>query len=383
MPCCGPEDSFVSPVVKYVLFFFNFLCWLLGGVLIGVGIWAYLEKQKYYNKEIESVYDVIFDLAIIFLVLGAVIFILGYAGCIGALRENIYLLKFYYFAMLLIFLVLLVGAVLAFVFRDKFRQRFTSLLKDNLIITYQDDPDKQSTIDWLQEQLGCCGVNTYRDWNKNQYYNCSSEGKYNPSPLACSVPHSCCKVQDTLMAGVQTYYVEMEFLKWEVTPRWSTPLAVLMQPSVWWRHNCLSLEESPLEYVLCCWLPCFCPISWQGKLGIKCWDGAFKKTEYSGDLAMQKSQNILKLLPVVKISKEECFNVIYPSRTWHLNCYFLWSILMHTCKYSTIHWTYVLTKSYLFNWIYNAKSNLRQSDIFFYFVCVFYFCLVFFLFIVF
>lgn len=55
--------------------------------------------------------------------------------------------------MLLIFLVLLVGAVLAFVFRDKFRQRFTSLLKDNLIITYQDDPDKQSTIDWLQEQV--------------------------------------------------------------------------------------------------------------------------------------------------------------------------------------------------------------------------------------
>lgn len=59
----------------------------------------------------------------------------------------------YYFAMLLIFLVLLVGAVLAFVFRDKFRQKFTSLLKDNLIITYQDDPDKQSTIDWLQEQV--------------------------------------------------------------------------------------------------------------------------------------------------------------------------------------------------------------------------------------
>lgn len=55
--------------------------------------------------------------------------------------------------MLLIFLVLLVGAVLAFVFRDKFRQKFTSLLKDNLIITYQDDPDKQSTIDWLQEQV--------------------------------------------------------------------------------------------------------------------------------------------------------------------------------------------------------------------------------------
>lgn len=152
------------------------------------------------------------------------------------------------------------------------------------------------------------------------------------------------------------------------------------------KRKIIPLNMYPIAYISLCliwryifsWLPCFCPISWQDKLGIKCWDGAFKKTEYSGDLAMQKSQNILKLLPVVKISKEECFNVIYPSRTWHLNCYFLWSILMHTCKYSTIHWTYVLTKSYLFNWIYNAKSNLRQSDIFFYFVCVFYFCLVFF-----
>jgi tetraspanin-33 len=71
---------------------FNFQ--LFGGVLIGIGIWAYIEKQKYYHKEIESVYDIIFDLSIIFLVLGAVIFILGYAGCIGALRENVYLLKF-------------------------------------------------------------------------------------------------------------------------------------------------------------------------------------------------------------------------------------------------------------------------------------------------
>lgn len=55
--------------------------------------------------------------------------------------------------MLAIFLILLVFAVLAFVFRDKFRQKLTSLLQDNLVITYQDDPDKQSTIDWMQEEV--------------------------------------------------------------------------------------------------------------------------------------------------------------------------------------------------------------------------------------
>lgn len=39
-------------------------------------------------------YDVIFDFVIIFLVLGVVIFILGYVGCIGVFRENVYFLKF-------------------------------------------------------------------------------------------------------------------------------------------------------------------------------------------------------------------------------------------------------------------------------------------------
>uniref|UniRef100_K1PRQ8 Tetraspanin-33 n=1 Tax=Magallana gigas TaxID=29159 RepID=K1PRQ8_MAGGI len=82
----------------------------------------------------------------------------------------------------------------------------------SLRLSSSDDPrelglDKLSAAKWIsfrdwKKGLGCCGVNSYRDWNKNQYYNCSSEGRYNPSPLACSVPHSCCKVQDTLMAGV-------------------------------------------------------------------------------------------------------------------------------------------------------------------------------------
>jgi hypothetical protein len=55
-------------------------------------------------------------------------------------------------------------------------------------------------------QLGCCGVKNYRDWNKNQYYNCSDDGRNNPSPLACSVPHSCCKVQDGLMVSHTTVH---------------------------------------------------------------------------------------------------------------------------------------------------------------------------------
>lgn len=56
-------------------------------------MWAFVEKNRYYQKDISTVYDVVFDLSIIFLIIGSIIFILGYAGCIGALRENVCLLK--------------------------------------------------------------------------------------------------------------------------------------------------------------------------------------------------------------------------------------------------------------------------------------------------
>lgn len=59
----------------------------------------------------------------------------------------------YYYSMILIFLTLVVGIVLAFVFRDKVKEEVSTILQENLVTTYQDDPDKQSTIDWIQENV--------------------------------------------------------------------------------------------------------------------------------------------------------------------------------------------------------------------------------------
>ncbi|NXH92086.1 TSN33 protein, partial [Edolisoma coerulescens] len=41
----GDDFSFVSPVVKYVLFFFNLLFWVISVVMVAVGVYARLLKH--------------------------------------------------------------------------------------------------------------------------------------------------------------------------------------------------------------------------------------------------------------------------------------------------------------------------------------------------
>lgn len=45
------------------------------------------------SRTVKSVLDVITDIAIVFSILGLVIFLLAFAGCVGVLRQNIPLLR--------------------------------------------------------------------------------------------------------------------------------------------------------------------------------------------------------------------------------------------------------------------------------------------------
>ncbi|CAH1783678.1 unnamed protein product [Owenia fusiformis] len=198
MACCEKyEDSYVSPVVKYLLFTFNFIFWLCGVGLIAVGTWAFIEKNSFTYDSVKSIYDVLFDVSVIFIVVGCFIFILAFAGCLGALRENICLLYFFAIAIAVIFILEVIGVVLCFVFAQQAKAAITDLLQDEVIVRYRDDPDLQNLIDWVQKTFECCGVGEkgYKDWSLNIYFNCT-EG--NPSPEKCGVPYSCCSIENDI-----------------------------------------------------------------------------------------------------------------------------------------------------------------------------------------
>ncbi|CAG5125991.1 unnamed protein product [Candidula unifasciata] len=201
MACCTSRDTFVSPLLKYILFFFNFIFWLAGFSLLAIGVWAHLEKERFTFDDVQSVFDFITDISILSITIGCLIFLLGFCGCLGALRENTCLIKLYYITLCVIFFGQVGGAVYVFLKSNEFKDLFVKTLKEELVPLYTEKTDKKTLVDWIQEQLGCCGISNdgYKDWNNNEYYNCS---KTNRSPLACAVPHSCCIKQDTVYAGV-------------------------------------------------------------------------------------------------------------------------------------------------------------------------------------
>uniref|UniRef100_A0AAZ3QPV6 Tetraspanin n=1 Tax=Oncorhynchus tshawytscha TaxID=74940 RepID=A0AAZ3QPV6_ONCTS len=124
------ENAEVSFCYKYLMFSYNIIFWLAGAAFIAIGFWAWSEKGVLLDlTQVTRLHG--FDPVWLVLLVGAITFILGFAGCVGALRENICLLKFNH----------------------------------------------------------CCGAKEPDDWNLNVYFNCTNN---NPSRERCGVPFSCC-----------------------------------------------------------------------------------------------------------------------------------------------------------------------------------------------
>jgi len=188
--------TYISGCVKYTMFFFNFIFWLMGLLLIGIGIYAIMDKWSSGEAfKLNTIFDVIFNVGFLLLLIGVVVFIVSFAGCIGALRENMCLLRFYSLCLLLFFLAEMTVIALGFIYPHKLTEFLEKELSQKLIQSYRDDLDFQNIIDLIQQDFECCGLSSfgYEDWNKNEYFNCTEE---NPSVERCGVPYSCCHVDE-------------------------------------------------------------------------------------------------------------------------------------------------------------------------------------------
>ncbi|XP_051496670.1 tetraspanin-15-like isoform X1 [Apus apus] len=168
-------------IIKFALSTYATLFSILGLVILCVGIYAEVERQK--HKTLEGIF---LAPAIILLLLGVTMFGVSFVGMVGSLRDNRTLLKMFFWVLLVIFLTELLLLFIEIIFENKMNAVLHSNIQEG-IRHYYDDLDFKNILDFVQEKFSCCGGDEYRDWEVNQYHSCNSSGA-----LACGVPYTCC-----------------------------------------------------------------------------------------------------------------------------------------------------------------------------------------------
>ncbi|CAG0903731.1 unnamed protein product [Darwinula stevensoni] len=121
--------------------------------------------------------------AYILIVTGAVVVLLAFLGCCGAIKEVKCMLLTYSTLLFLLFVVLLVAGILGYVFRGRVEESIDGAMKKALM-EYDDEKADPIKIAWddAQRKFKCCGIDKAEDWKLND----KLKGRF---------PSSCCRVE--------------------------------------------------------------------------------------------------------------------------------------------------------------------------------------------
>ena len=65
--------TYISGCVKYTMFFFNFLFWLSGLLLLGIGVYAALDKWSSGEAfKLQTIFDVMFNIGFLLMIIGGI-----------------------------------------------------------------------------------------------------------------------------------------------------------------------------------------------------------------------------------------------------------------------------------------------------------------------
>jgi len=142
---------------KYLMFFFNLLIFLGGAVLFGTGIWIVADSNSF--ADIVSSDPMIFGAVYLLIAVGGVIFVTGFLGCCGAMRESKCLLNTFFLVVLILFVVELAAIILAFVNESKLEEVVLKSME-----AYGSNEVIKDGWDTLQSGMDCCGYNNAADW---------------------------------------------------------------------------------------------------------------------------------------------------------------------------------------------------------------------------
>ncbi|CAH2086820.1 unnamed protein product [Euphydryas editha] len=127
---------------------------LFGLAVIGIGV-AVLLNWSVIKQELQGHLTVA---PWVFIVIGAIMFVIAFFGCCGAIRESHCMVVTYAIFLLVIIIVQVVLAVLMFTYGENIKEALVKSV-NTLFDKRAVDGPSETIFNNLQEQLDCCGKN--------------------------------------------------------------------------------------------------------------------------------------------------------------------------------------------------------------------------------
>jgi len=176
------------------MFLINITFWVMGGAMLGVGIWLAVDPNAASILEISNqagMDDSLYWAAVYMMIgIGAGVFLVGFLGCVGALRAgkggNLFL-RLYFIIIKLIIITELILVILIAVFWNSLNDSVKDAMHVDVTTKYVNETnDDIYSKSWnsMQVEWKCCGSNNYADYSSSVY----------KTTTGYPVPYKCCKL---------------------------------------------------------------------------------------------------------------------------------------------------------------------------------------------
>ncbi|XP_003221205.3 tetraspanin-8 [Anolis carolinensis] len=149
----------VSSCMKYSMFFFNFLFWVCGCIILGVSIWLRVSKSGQGETNIDT--GSLLAGVNVLIAVGSIIMVLGFLGCCGAMKESQCMLLLFFIGLLAILLLQIVAGILGAVYKSQAKDTLKTSINSytaNLQGNSPADREFQETFRKFEKENKCCGL---------------------------------------------------------------------------------------------------------------------------------------------------------------------------------------------------------------------------------
>lgn len=204
------------PCARIILITFNFLFFICGALLLAFGIVGIADPHGLtrfisgipgveQTSNIINIPETIVGSAVFMIILGGIMLVFGFFGCVGAWCMAKWMLFIYWFVLVLILLAEVALIIVAAVSPGKVESHakdslFTSLKKDFSPVSIHGKnitlPSNVVAVAWvsLQFEVGCCGANNFSDYDRPDFRWNNTFVLENGEQIFARMPPSCCKL---------------------------------------------------------------------------------------------------------------------------------------------------------------------------------------------